>query len=288
MAIAAKERGGEERMATGLSQLREEDPSFAFKYDGDIKQSLLLTQGDVHLDTITHRLQERFGVEVSTEAPRIPYKETIKGNSEGHHRHKKQTGGRGQFGEVFLRVGPRGRGEGFEFTSEVVGGNIPSNFIPAVGKGIVEALDEGPMSGCQVVDVIATVYDGKHHAVDSDEVSFKLAGAIAFKEAFLKAKPVLLEPIYSLAVTVPEEYMGDVMGDISSRRGRISGMDTDGHFQVIRAEVPLAEIDRYATSLRSMSHGKGLHTQKFERYEEVPHEIVEKIVAESKKEKEAA
>ena len=166
----------------------------------------------------------------------------------------------------------------------MVGGNIPTNFIPAVEKGIVESLDEGPVSGYQVVDVSAVVYDGKHHPVDSDEVSFKLAGSNAFKEAFLKAKPVLLEPIYSIEVTMPEEYMGDVMGDVSSRRGRISGIDSDGHFQVVRAEVPLSELDRYATSLRSMSHGKGLHTQKFERYEEVPGDQMEKIIAASKKE----
>jgi elongation factor G len=286
--VGPKETGGEDRMATGLAQLHEEDPSFVFTYDPGIKQSLLLAQGDVHLDSIIHRLRDRFGVEIDTEAPRIPYRETIRRNAEGHYRHKKQTGGRGQFGEVFLRINAKERGEGFEFASVVVGGNIPSNFIPAVKKGIVESLEEGPLSGCKVVDVAATVYDGKHHAVDSDEVSFKLAGSHAFKEAFLKARPVLLEPIYSLTVTVPEEYMGDVMGDISSRRGRISGMDTDGHLQIIQAEVPLAEIDRYATSLRSMSHGKGLHTQKFERYEEVPNDIMERIVADSKREKEAA
>jgi len=288
VAVSPKERGGEDRMGTGLSQLHEEDPSFIFTYDPDIKQSLLLAQGDVHLDLVTHRLQDRFGVTVDTETPRIPYRETIRANAEGHYRHKKQSGGRGQFGEVFLRVNHKGRGDGFEFGSAVVGGNIPTNFIPAIEKGIAESLDEGPVSGYQVVDVGVTVYDGKHHPVDSDEVSFKLAGSHAFKEAFLKAKPVLLEPIYSLTVTVPEEYMGDVMGDLSSRRGRIGGMDTDGHFQVIRAEVPLSEIDRYATSLRSMSHGKGLHTQQFVRYEEVPNDLMERIVANSQKEKEAA
>ena len=283
VAISGKEKGAEERMATGLAQLHEEDPSFVFTYDREIKQSLLLVQGELHFETVIGRLKERFGVEVSTETPRIPYKETIRSNAEGHHRHKKQTGGRGQFGEVFLRISPKMRGEGFEFSSAVVGGNIPTNFIPAVEKGIVDGLDEGPLAGYIVVDVNATVYDGKHHPVDSDEVSFKLAGAIAFKEAFLKAKPVLLEPIYSLKVTVPEEFMGDVMGDLTKRRGRISGMDADGPFQIVHAEAPLAEIDRYATTLRSMTQGKGFHTQKFERYEEVPGEIMAKIVEESKK-----
>ena len=288
VAITTKEKGNEERMATGLSQLHEEDPSLVIRYDGEIRQHLMLTQGELHLSTIIQRLTERFGVKVNTESPRIPYRETIRGNAEGHYRHKKQTGGRGQFGEVFLRIGPRGRGEGFEFENEVVGGNIPSNFIPAIEKGILETLARGPLSGYQVVDVNATVYDGKYHAVDSDEISFKLAGSNAFKDAFLRAKPILLEPIYSLEVTVPEEFMGDVMGDLSSRRGRISGMDADGHFQIIHAEVPLAEIDRYATTLRSMTQGKGMHSQKFERYEEVPGDIMQRIVENSKKEKEAA
>lgn len=288
VSIATKEKGNEERMATGLSQLHEEDPSLVTRYDGEIRQHLMLAQGELHLNTIIQRLIERFGVEVNTESPRIPYRETIKGNAEGHYRHKKQTGGRGQFGEVFLRVGPKGRSEGFEFGNEVVGGNIPSNFIPAIEKGISETLTQGPLAGYQVVDVNATVYDGKYHAVDSDEISFKLAGSNAFKDAFLKAKPVLLEPIYTLEVTIPEEFLGDVMGDLSSRRGRISGMDADGHFQVIHAEAPLAEIDRYATTLRSMTQGKGMHSQKFERYEEVPGDIMQKIVETSKKEKEAA
>ena len=288
VAITTKEKGNEERMATGLAQLHEEDPSLVTRYDGEIRQHLMLAQGELHLSTIIQRLTERFGVDVKTESPRIPYRETIRGNAEGHYRHKKQTGGRGQFGEVFLRISPRGRGEGFEFWNEVVGGNIPSNFIPAIEKGIFETLALGPLSGYQVVDVNATVYDGKYHAVDSDEISFKLAGSNAFKEAFLKARPVLLEPIYGLEVQVPEEFMGDVMGDLSSRRGRISGMDADGHFQIIHAEAPLAEIDRYATTLRSMTQGKGMHSQKFERYEEVPSDIMQKIIENSKKGKEAA
>ena len=231
MAIHAKEQGGEDRVATGLSQLHEEDPSFIMKYDGEVRQTILLTQGELHLEIIVSRLKERFGVEIDMEVPRIPYRETIRSNADAQYRHKKQSGGRGQFGEVFLRIAPKGRGEGFEFLNEVVGGNIPSNFIPAVEKGIVETLSEGPVAGYQVIDVAATVYDGKHHPVDSDEVSFKLAGSHAFRDAFLKAKPVLLEPIYQLEITVPEEFMGDVMGDLSSRRGRISGMDTSGHFR---------------------------------------------------------
>jgi elongation factor G len=282
VAIEPKEKGAEERMATGLAQLHEEDPSFVFKYDGEIRQSLLIAQGELHLGTIIERLKSRFNADVATAAPRIAYRETIRGNADGHHRHRKQTGGRGQFGEVYLRVAPRPRGEGFEFGNEVVGGNIPSNFIPAVEKGIVESLDIGPVGGYKVVDVAAIVTDGKHHPVDSDEVSFKLASSQAFKDAFLKSKPVLLEPIYIVTVTVPEEFMGDVMGDLSSKRGRISGMDTDGHFQIIRAEVPLAELDRYSTTLRSMTQGKGIHTQEFVRYDDVPGEVQAKIVEDAK------
>ena len=285
VAIHAKEQGGEDRVSTGIAQLREEDPSFVMKFDGEVRQTILLTQGELHLEIIVSGLKERFGVEIDMEAPRIPYRETIRSNADAQYRHKKQSGGRGQFGEVFLRIAPKGRGEGFEFLNEVVGGNIPSNFIPAVEKGIVETLGEGPVAGYQVIDVAATVYDGKHHPVDSDEVSFKLAGSHAFRDAFLKAKPVLLEPIYQLEITVPEEFMGDVMGDLSSRRGRISGMDTSGHFQVIHAEAPLAEIDRYATSLRSMTQGKGFHAQRFDRYEDVPGDIMAKIIENAQKDK---
>ena len=285
VAIQAKEQGGEDRVSTGIAQLHEEDPSFVMKYDGEVRQTILLTQGELHLEIIVSRLKERFGVEIDMEVPRIPYRETIRGNADAQYRHKKQSGGRGQFGEVLLRVAPKGRGEGFEFLNEVVGGNIPSNFIPAVEKGIVETLSQGPVAGYQVIDVAATVYDGKHHPVDSDEVSFKLASAHAFRDAFLKAKPILLEPIYHLEITVPEEFMGDVMGDLSSRRGRISGMDTAGHFQVIHAEAPLAEINRYATLLRSMTQGKGFHVQRFDRYEDVPGDIVAKIIEDSQKNK---
>ncbi len=283
VAIAPTEKGGEERMATGLAQLREEDPGFVFRYDPEIRQSLLIAQGELHLNTIVERLKSRYGSEVTVSQPRIPYRETIRSKAEGHHRHKKQTGGRGQFGEVFLRVEPRPRGEGFEFGNEVVGGNIPSNFIPAVEKGVVESLDVGPLAGYRVVDVAVIVTDGKHHPVDSDEVSFKLAGSQAFRDAFLKARPILLEPIYGVTVTVPEHYMGDVMGDLSARRGRISGMDTAGHHQVIRAEVPLAELDRYSTTLRSMTQGKGMHTQEFLRYDEVPGEIQARIIEEARR-----
>jgi elongation factor G len=283
VAVTAREKGGEERMVSGLQQLREEDPSFSFRFDGEIRQSVLSAQGDLHLETIFKRLHDRFNVEVDTSVPRIPYRETIRGKAESQYRHKKQSGGRGQFGEVSLRVEPRQRGAGFEFRNEVVGGSIPTNFIPAVEKGLQESLDEGPISGSHVVDVAVVVYDGKHHAVDSDEVSFKIAAAHAFRDAFVKAKPALLEPIYHVTITVPEEFLGEVMGDLTSRRGRISGTSADGHFQVIEAEVPLAEMDRYATRLRSISQGKGMHTQRLERYDEVPHDLQVRIAEQAAK-----
>jgi elongation factor G len=277
VAVAPREKGGEERMVSGLQQLREEDPSFQFRYDGEIRQSILAAQGDLHLETILKRLKERFHAEVDTATPRIPYRETIRGRAEGSYRHKKQSGGRGQFGEVSLRIEPRERGAGFEFRNEVVGGSIPTNFIPAVEKGLHETLDEGPICSSQVVDVAVIVHDGKHHAVDSDEVSFKIAASHAFRDAFTKANPALLEPICRVKITVPEEFLGEVMGDLTSRRGRISGTSADGHFQVIEAEAPLSEMDRYATRLRSMSQGKGLHTQELARYEEVPGDVQSRI-----------
>jgi len=288
VAVTAKEKGGEDRMVTGLHALAEEDPSFSFRFDGDIRQSILAAQGELHMESLYRRLRERYGVEVETEVPRIPYRETIRVSSDGSHRHRKQSGGRGQFAEVQLKVAPKARGEGFEFLNNTVGGSIPSNFVAAVEKGLRESLIEGPLSSSQVIDLSVSVFDGKHHAVDSDEVSFKIAASQAFRDAFLKAKPVLLEPIYLLTITVPEEFMGDVMGDLTSRRGRISGTDSDGHFQIISAEVPLAEIDRYATRLRSVTHGKGVHTQKLAYYQDVPADVQATIIAANAEQAEAA
>ncbi|MBT7599313.1 MAG: elongation factor G [Gemmatimonadetes bacterium] len=288
VAVTAKEKGGEDRMVTGLHALAEEDPSFSFRFDGDIRQSILAAQGELHMESLYKRLRERYGVEVETAVPRIPYRETIRVSSDGSHRHRKQSGGRGQFAEVQLKVAPKARGEGFEFLNNTVGGSIPSNFVAAVEKGLRESLIEGPLSSSQVIDLSVSVFDGKHHAVDSDEVSFKIAASQAFRDAFLKAKPVLLEPIYLLTITVPEEFMGDVMGDLTSRRGRISGTDSDGHFQIISAEVPLAEIDRYATRLRSVTHGKGVHTQKLAYYQDVPADVQATIIAANAEQAEAA
>ena len=287
IAVEPKARGDEEKIGIGLHRIHEEDPSFLSGYDPELKQIIVQGQGELHLTVVLGKLKQKFGVEVETIEPRIPYRETIVGKAEGHHRHKKQSGGRGQFGEVYLRIEAKTRGDGYEFEDAVVGGNIPRNFIPAVEKGIVETLDEGPLAGYQVVDTKVTVYDGSHHPVDSSEMAFKMAGSQAFQKAFLGAKPILLEPIYSIEVKVPEPYMGEVMGDLNSRRGRIQGMDPDGNFQIVRAEVPLAELYKYSTSLRSITQGTGDYSMSLSHYEQVPHEQTEKIVAESKKEIEA-
>jgi elongation factor G len=228
---------------------------------------------------VLHKLKRKFGVEVETEPPRTPYRETIKGKADERYRHKKQTGGRGQFGEVHLVVEPKPRGQGFEFVDAVVGGVIPTKFIPAVEKGVRETLPAGVIAGFPVVDVKVTVDDGKFHAVDSSEAAFKMAASHAFKDAFPKARPILLEPIYKITVRAPEEYMGDIMGDLSSRRGRIQGMEAESGEQVVRAEAPLAQLYDYSSVLRSLTQGRGRHTREFSHYEEVPHEIAGSIIA---------
>jgi elongation factor G len=202
------------------------------------------------------------------------------------YKHKKQSGGRGQFGHIYLKLEPLPRGTGFEFVDAIVGGVVPGRFIPAVEKGVVESMTKGILSGCQVIDVRVTLFDGSHHSVDSDEMSFKIAGSMGFRKAFMEARPCLLEPIYEIEVTIPEECMGDVMGDISSRRGKILGMDSDGHFQKIKALVPLAELYKYSSTLRSLTGGRGAHTRKMSHYEEVPKEVEGKIVEEYKKSRE--
>ena len=214
-------------------------------------------------------------------------RETIKGKAEDvEYKHKKQSGGRGQYGHVHFKMEPLTRGKGFEFVDAIVGGVVPGRFIPAVEKGIVEAMQKGVLSGNQVVDIKVTLFDGSFHNVDSDEMSFKLAASQCFRKGFQACKPVLLEPIYDIEVTVPEEYMGDVMGDISSRRGKILGMDSDGHFQIIKAQVPLSELYKYSSQLRSLTSGRGVHKRKFSHYEEVPKEVEQKIVDEYQKSRE--
>ncbi len=286
-AIVPKAKGDEDKIASGLHTLHEEDPSFSVKFDPEISQTIISGQGELQLSLAVKRLKERYGVEVDLVEPRVPYRETIKGTiNDVEYKHKKQSGGRGQYGHVHFKMEPLPRGKGFEFVNAIVGGVVPGRFIPAVEKGIQEAMDKGVISGNQVVDVKVTLFDGTYHTVDSDEMSFKLAASQGFRKGFHEAKPVLLEPIYEIEVTVPEEFMGDVMGDISSRRGKILGMDSDGHFQIIKANIPLAELYKYSSQLRSLTSGRGVHTRKFAYYEEMPKEVEQKIIDEYNKSRE--
>lgn len=282
IAVSPKAKGDEDKINMGLARLHEEDPTFLFEVDSELKQTIISGQGELHLEIVVDKLKNKFGVDVELTEPHIPYRETLSGTAEARHRYKKQTGGRGQYGEVYLRLEPLTRGSGFEFVDAITGGVIPSKFIPAVEKGLRETIREGVLAGYPVVDVKVTVYDGSYHPVDSSELAFKLASSMAFKEGFMNAKPILLEPIYNVEVTVPEEFMGDVMGDLSSRRGKIQGMESNGPFQVIRAQVPLAEMYKYSTTLRSLTQGRGIHTRSFSHYEQVPHEVAQKVIEEAK------
>jgi elongation factor G len=279
-------KGDEEKISSGLARLREEDPTFKVVSDPVLKQTLIYAQGELQIDILVKKLKERYGVEVELEKPKIPYRETVRGKAEVQHKYKKQTGGRGQYGDVHIRLAPLPRGENFKFTNSISGGVIPAKFIPSVEKGIVEAMKEGQLSGHPVVDVEVDLFFGSHHTVDSSDLAFKMAGSMAFKDAFMKCDPILIEPIYNIEVRVPEEFTGDIMGDISSRRGRIAGMSPDGSAQVIKAQVPLAELYKYSTQIKSLTQGRGIYSREFSHYEEVPHEIVEKIVEEYRRARE--
>ncbi len=287
VAIRPKTKGDEEKMAAGIHKLNQEDPTFRFVNDAALHQQVLYAQGPTQIEVITDKLAKRFGVEVELVRPKIPYRETIRAKTEKQYRHKKQSGGRGQFADVHLRLEPNERGGGFEFLDEIKGGVIPGKFIPAVEKGVVEAMVSGPLSGSQVVDVKTAVFYGSYHEVDSSDMAFKIAALMAFKEGFMECKPVLLEPIFNLTITVPDDFTGDVMGDVSSRRGKIAGMDPEGPNQVIRAQVPQAELYQYAVDLRSMTQGQGVYSLEFSHYEEVPHDAAQKVIEEYKREREA-
>jgi elongation factor G len=285
-AIVPKTKGDEDKIASGLNLLHAEDPSFTLFQDAELAQMVLRGQGDLHLLNILARLQERYHVDAELIEPKVPYRETIRGAADAEGKHKKQSGGRGQFGVVFLKLEPKPRGQGYEFVDAIVGGAIPGKFVPAVDKGIQDTIGRGVIAGYPVVDVKVTAFDGKYHDVDSSEMAFKIAGRLGFREAFKKCKPIILEPIFELVVKVPEEFMGDVMGDLSSRRGKIQGMEGEGRYQVIRARVPQKELYRYSTALRSMTQGRGMAVQQFDHYEEVPPEVQQKLVAEYVEEKE--
>jgi len=288
VAVNPKAKGDEEKLSTGLQALQAEDPSFFASYDPELKQTIVAGQGEMHLNVILARLKDKYGVDVDIDEPRIPYRETIRKNAEGQGKYKKQTGGRGQYGDVWLRLEPRDAGsdDPLEFVDAIVGGVVPGKFIPAVEKGVRGAMEDGAIAGYPVVGMRVTLYDGSFHAVDSSEMAFKIAASMGFKKIFKDCQPIILEPIYDIIVTVPEEYMGDVMGDISGRRGKISGMDAEGKFQIIRAKVPLAELHTYAIQLRSMTSGRGIFRMKFSHYDPVPHEVQAKLVADYETRKE--
>jgi elongation factor G len=282
VAIEPKSKADEERMSTALQRLSEEDPTFRVRTDDETSQTVISGMGELHLEIIVDRMMREFNVQANVGKPQVAYRETISNSAEVRHRFVRQTGGKGMFADVILRVDPQEPGKGFEFESEVVGGAIPKEFIPAVEKGVEEAMRSGVVAGYPVVDVKVTVVDGSYHEVDSSEMAFKIAASMAFKEACQKAKARLLEPIMDVEVVVPEEYMGDIIGDLSSRRGRIGGMFTRSDARVIAASVPLAEMFGYATRMRSISQGRAVYSMQFSRYETLPQSVAEEIVAKVK------
>jgi elongation factor G len=286
MAIVPKEKGDEEKISTGLSRLRDEDPTFSFAFDPEIKQLIISGIGELHLDIILSRLKRKYGVSVDLVKPRVKYRETFTKKASAQGKYKKQTGGHGQYGDCWLRVEPLERSAGFEFLDEIVGGSIPSRYVPSVEKGVKEALEHGVLAGFPLTDIKVSVYDGSYHPVDSSDIAFKIAASMAMKANAEKGGVVLLEPIQNVEVYVPESFMGDVIGDLNSRRGKIMGMEGAGKIQKINALVPEAEMYKYSTSLRSMTQGRGYFNMKFSHYEEVPREITQKIVDEAKKQKE--
>tara|TARA_B100001750_G_scaffold198930_1_gene172289 strand:- start:287 stop:1318 length:1032 start_codon:yes stop_codon:yes gene_type:complete len=282
LGIRSKSKGDEERIAMGLSTIHEEDPTFIYKVDPELHQTVLSGQGELHLQVSIDRLKRKFNVDVETFKPRIPYRETIRGKGSSKYRHKKQSGGAGQFAEVWMRVESKPRGEGIEFTHSLVGQSVDRVFVPSVEKGVNFACTDGVLAGYRVVDLKVDFYDGKQHPVDSKDIAFQMAGKQAFREAFMDAQPCLLEPILNIEIRVPDNFMGDVMGDMSSRRGKIIGMDAEGESQLIKAQAPQSEMYQYSTTLRSLTGGRGIHSEEFSHYEEVPRDMETKVVAAAK------
>lgn len=279
-AIVPVTQGDEEKISAGLHHLHEEDPSFAIEHDVEFNQTILKTLGETHLDIIISRLRNKFNVQVEVAPVRIPYRETIRVSASAQGKFKKQSGGRGQYGDVWVRIDPLERDSGFEFASEVVGGVVPTRYIPAVEKGLRESITEGSLTGYPVVDLKAVVYDGSHHPVDSSEYAFKIAASMAFKAAVEKAKPLILEPIYSLTVQTPDQFTGEIVGDISSKRGRILGMDTESRFQVIKALIPQASLSTFHHALTRLTQSRARYNYTFSHYEEAPVEIANQLIAE--------
>ncbi len=282
-AIKPETRKDEDKIGTALTKLKEEDPTLRVEVDKEFGQTIISGLGELHLEVIASKLAKKFGVSVSMEKPRIPYRETIRKSAKGHTKYKKQSGGRGQYAEVYIEVKPLKIGKGFEFINKIVGGAIPAKFISSVEKGLKQAIQKGALAGYPVVDLSVSLYDGTFHNVDSSDIAFQIAASMAFKEAMIAAHPVLTEPIMETEVTVPSQYMGDVNGDMNSRRGRIIGIDTDGSAQTIKANVPLAELYKYAMDLKSMTQGGGTYSMHFSHYEQVPAQISSKVVEETEK-----
>lgn len=287
LAVTAKSRGDEDKIGNGLAKLHEEDPTFTSGFDPERGQTIIRGLGEMHLNINLERLSRKYGVEVETQPPRIAYRETITKQAEGQGRYKKQSGGRGQFGDCWVRLRPRQSGEGYDFVDSIKGGVIPTKFVPAVNKGIQDASTKGVLAGYPLVDFQAEVYDGSHHAVDSSDLAFQVAGSLAFQKVARDAGPVILEPIMEVEVETPEDYMGEVMGDLNQRRGRVLGMESKGHRQVVKAMVPQAELYMYSAALRSLTHGKAFHKREFSGYERTPPHVAEQVIAESKRETDA-
>lgn len=285
VAVHPKTKADLDKLGTSLSRIVEEDPSLTVSRDPDTTEMILSGMGETQLDVAMDKMQRKFGVEVSMESPKVPYKETVTASVRTEYKHKKQTGGHGQYGHVFLELEPMPKGSGAEFGDRVVGGSVPKNYIPAVEKGVVEALKEGMLARYPVTDIKVTLYDGSYHAVDSSEMAFKIAASHAVKKGLADGHPVLLEPIVKLKITVPDSFTGDIMGDLNSKRAKVLGMNPQGGWNVIEAQAPLAEVQRYAIDLRAMTQGRGIFETEFSHYEEVPAHVTQKIVAAREQEK---
>ena len=282
-ALQSNVKGEEEKVAAGLAALHEEDPTFLFRVDPELHQTIISAQGELHLEVLASRLRRRFNVHVDLTEPRVAFRETIRVDADAKYRHKKQTGGAGQFAEVWMRISPGARNSGLEYGESLSGQNVDRSFVTSVERGVKNACAEGILAGYRVVDVKVDFYDGKMHPVDSNDISFQIAGYFAFKDAFSKARPCLLEPIHTVEVRIPEDCLGKVMGDLSSRRGHILGMDMEGQFQVIKAAVPARELYRYSSQLRALTGGRGLHAEDFSHYEEMPRDLEQRTIEEAKK-----
>ncbi len=287
-AIQPKTRGDEDKISTALARIAEEDPTVHYHFDPETKQLLVSGVGSLHVEMVVERMKRKYNVDVNLLPPRIPYKETVKGRAEGQGKYKKQTGGRGQYGDTWLRVEPMARGGGFEFVDDVFGGAVPRNFIPSVEKGVRDCMKRGILAGYPVVDMKVTLYDGSSHDVDSSDMAFQIAASMGLQKVFMDARPILLEPIMNVEVTTPADHAGDVIGDLNGRRGRIVGMEPAGETAAVRAVVPMAEMLTYESSLRSMTGGRGGYSMEFSHYEEVPAFLADKVVKEAKAEKEKA